>query len=309
MNARSVVLAICCLLFAAVFTIVYLAKQDTYELFTGGEHVAGTVVRVSKNDPPLLRVRYTGADGKTEEDTSEMTSGANAQLQPGDPVEILRHRNVPSRIALADAVEASKPSPLLFAGTAVFVLLGGYVLFLPRLRAARRARRTSGLDVITDSLRRTRAVNLAVGGGIAAFGAFMVWLAATGADRTATRGTNIGIGIFGGFTALLGLFMLSRVWGLRSIRGSEILRTIEETPQEIAWIYEQVVQTRGAGEISAQSFIYVWFASGKSYTISVEREDARLLLDELVRRAPHARVGYDQEIEKLYREKPDRFRP
>jgi hypothetical protein len=308
-NFRSAILAFTCLLMASVFTIYYLGTKEGTDAFMEGTPIKATIVKIKKGRRPGVMVSYVDK-GKTVEAWSELADELDlSSLKPGKVVSALRHRRSPSRVAIKRAVIAAEPSPLLFLGTAGFLALGVYVLFLPKIRAARRAKRTSGLDVIVDALSRTRTTSLVIGGGIAAFGASMIWLGASGADRTASAGTNIGVGVFGGFTVLVGLFILRMAWQLRSIRGSWIMEVIERRPGEIAWIYQHVVRSVAAPDASATYNVHMWFADGKSYSIAVEREDAEALLDELSRRAPHAAVGYSPEIEQLYRDDPARFRP
>lgn len=308
MNARSILLAIACLLVTAVFVIYYLATKETHDLFAEGTPIRATVVKVKRGDRPGVLLKTTDK-GKAEETWSELVSEIEPSWKPGATVDALRHRNVSSRVALKGAVEDSEPSPFILVAGLSFVALGGYVLFLPKMRARRRAQRTSGLDVLVDSLRRTRTLTLVVGGGITAFAGFMIWLGASGADRTASAGTNIGVIVLGALFALVGLAIMGRAWGLRSIRGSWIMTTIERRPGEIAWLYEHVVRSVAAPEASATSTIHVWFTDGKSYAISVEREDAAPLMNELSKRAPHAAVGYSPEVEQAYRENPARWRP
>lgn len=301
MNARSILLAITCVLVASVFAIYFLATKETHDLFAEGASVRATVVRVTKSDPPKVSVKYTTPQGKAQESTCEFTAAADRRLKPGDPVDIHLHQRSPGRVATKRGVAESDPSPAILLGTVAFLALGGYVLFLPRLQARRRATRTSPLDVITDSLRRTRTLTFSVGLGIVAFAGFMIWLGVSGADRTASTGTNIAVAVIGGIFAVFGLLIVARGFGLLSIEGSWIMQLILQRPQEIVWIYEQVVQHAVAGDVSAMSSVYLWFADGRSYNISVQREDARALLSELSRRAPHALLGFTKENEEQYR--------
>ena len=300
-NLRSIILAITCVLAASVFAIYFLATKETHDLFAEGPLVRATVVRVKKSDPPRVTVKFTPPSGKAQESTCELTAEADAKLKPGDAVDVHLHERSPGRVATKRGVAESDPSPAILLGTVACLALGGYLLFLPRLQARRRAARTSPLDVITDSLRRTRTLTLSVGFGIVAFGAFMIWLGASGADRTATTGTNIAVAVIGGIFAAFGLFIAARGFGLRSIEGSWIMEIILQRPQEIAWIYEQVVQHAVAGDVSAMASVYLWFNDGRSYNIAVQREDAAPLIGEISRRAPHALVGFTRENEEGYR--------
>lgn len=306
MNARSIILAITCVLAASVFAIYFLATKETHDMFAEGKRVRAEVVRVRPGDPPRVSVRFEDAKGKEQESGCELTGEADAKLEPGDEVDVYIHQRSPSRVATKRGVAENEPSPAILLGTAGFLALGVYVLFRPRLQARRRAARTNSLDVITDSLRRTRNQMSMVGLGIVAFAGFMIWLGVSGADKTATQGTNIAVAVIGGIFAVFGLFIAGRGLALLSIDRSWIMRLIVERPQEIAWIYEHVVQHAVAGEVSAMSSVFLWFQDGRSYSVAVEREDARALLDELSRRAPQALVGYSQENEARYRNRAAR---
>lgn len=303
MNARSIILAITCALAASIFAIYFLATKETHDAFAEGPLVRATVVRVRQVDPPRVTVKFTPPQGKAQESSCELCGSGDAKLKPGDAVDIHLHKNSSDRVATKRGLAENDPSPAILLGTLAFLALGGYLLFLPRLQAKRRAARTSALDVLTDSLRRTRTQLLSVGLGIVAFAGFMIWLGASGADRTASTGTNIAIAVIGGVFAIFGLLIAARGWALRSIEGSWIMQLILQRPQEIVWMYELVVQHAVAGDVSATSSVFLWFADGRSYSISVQREDARALLDELSRRAPNALVGYTKENEEQYRQR------
>ena len=121
-------------------------------------------------------------------------------------------------------------------------------------------------------------------------------------------GGTIVIGILVAICGLVTVFYLRALIGLINIKGSWILKTIRDEPEEIAWIYESVARTPGV-EMSGYSTVYIWFADGRNYTVQVGHTGAKEFIQALAARAPHARIGYSKEIEKLYGENPARFRP
>ncbi len=303
MNARSIILAVTCVLIASVFAIWFLATKETHDMFAEGEKVTATVVRVKPGDPPKVTVKLDDAEDDDAERGCELTAPADGKLDPGDEITVYVHKRSPFRVATARGLAASDPSPAVLLGTAGFLGLGVWVLFGPRRAAKRRASRTSSLDVLTDSLRRTRALSLVTGVGIVAFGGGMIWLGASGADRTASTGTNVGVAVLGGVFAVFGALIAGRGLRLLSIDRSWIMQVILQRPHEIAWIYELVVRSEVGGDVSATSNVHLWFRDGRSYSIAVEREDARALIAELSRRAPQALVGYSSENEQQYKQR------
>jgi hypothetical protein len=283
MTIRTIALGICSVLLAVCCAIGYLATKETYDLFARSPAEQATIVGV-RPGPERVEVRFSLIEaGKRVVHDSRVPSGG-PRLQVGQRVKVHRHANVPSRFRLAIALDDERPSPWLAAGTLAFLGLAGYVLILyPRRVRQRRAARTSGLDVIVDSLSRTRNLNLGVGIGLVAFGGMLIWL------QIDSR--NVAQWVMVGALALLFLVIggLGMWRGLRQLnpRRNALMRVIEEHPEQIVSVTVQIVTTEGVPQ-SAMSLVDLRLAGGSRHALQVAEDDRDLLLDELARRAPQA---------------------
>jgi hypothetical protein len=297
---RTALFAFLFLLGAAAFTIAYFGmRSDASWVTEKTKRVDGTViepVKKKRDGDPWVKVAWLD-EGKEMTGVSEYSDDADANLKPGDRVPLLVYRG---RVTLEAAGLKAGPTPFLLVGTVVCLLLTVYAFMLPSLRRRRAANRTSGLDVIVDSLKRTRLIMSCIAVGGLAVGGFCVWLGASGVDKTATRGTNIGIMTFGALMIALGLFMAVRTRLWESARNSWVMKRIEEQPETIAWFYRYVVTTSIPGTETVSLFLH--FTDGKFFSMQMAPEDVGFLEVEIRKRATKALDGYSDENKKAYDE-------
>jgi hypothetical protein len=307
MKTRSYVLAFCCFLGAAAFAIAYLGIRETYVLFATGQPAEATVVAVrSGSQRPGVQVAYRDR-GREVRAWAEECSPRELSLSAGQLVTIRKHRNVPSRIMLQTSLPDQAPSPWLLVCLAGSLALTGYCGARPALARRRRLRRTSPIDIIVDSLARTRVANLWLGFGLGGFGAFIAVISVQQHDEVGVAGLVV-LGLLAVCCLGLGVMGLRVAFGLIPLGRSWVLRVLERQPAELAWFYKSITRTEGVAA-SVMTTIELRFADGRHHSLQVENDDADPLIAELARRAPHAQVGYDAELERLYHERPDRFRP
>jgi len=174
---------------------------------------------------------------------------------------------------------------------------------IPRRAARRRAARRDPLDAVIDAVARTR--NHSLGGGlfllVAAAGFAVIPLL----DREAGTGATVFIEVLAGLSLVLGVALLRRAHRLRDPRHNHLVALIVERPADLAWFYVHQLRSKGGINYS----IHLWTSDGKRAVLTLVEEDVDAVMAEIGRRAPHARCGYDRESQRLYRERPDRWRP
>jgi hypothetical protein len=293
-------LAVCYWLVALCFGIAGAAALETYFLFRGGPRVEATVTRVEPRPSHWpVTVSYV-LDGKPQETELNLTGVA-----PGDVLTLALHENNHEEILERD-LGSKLPSIWVIVGLVLSIALGVFLWRLPTRQAKRRAKRTSVREVLVDAAARTR--NMSIGLGI-----FLVLTGALFAivpyfDREGGVGAVIFIELLAALTVGLGGMLLVRAYRLRDPSNNPILDLIERRPDEIAWFH--VLQVTSEGIQATESLnVQIWQSNGKVVGLALVRDDLDVVMAELARRAPHAQVGYDRAIEKLYKERPDRWRP
>lgn len=297
------VLAVCAWLVALCFAIAGAAGYETYSLYRDGQRVTATVDEVGRR---FATVEYDYKDWRGEVQHQKTNVRApDPKPSPGARVDLLLHERNYSPI-LADHLSSELPSVWILLGFLVTVAGGIQLWRIPGRAARRRAARTSAWDAVLDAAARTR--NMSTGLGI--------FLVVTGAafalvpfvDREGGTGTSVFIWVLAALTLGLGAVLLRRAIRMRDPASNEIVDLLANHPEDLAWFYVHQVTAKGIQATETLSVV-LRTASGKHLTLSLVRPDLDDVLAEIARRAPHAQQGYDRELERLYKEQPDRWRP
>jgi hypothetical protein len=300
-NLRVILLAVCCFLLAACCLIGYLATRESYQKFAEGRPAQGTVVSVRSGDErPLVKVRLRGIAGAPVVHVANTTS-RDLALSVGQVVQLRSHRSSAQHVMLESDLASIAPSIWLLIGLGGCLALGGYILSLPGQARRRRMARTSSLDVIVESLRRTRNLQLGMGTFLTACGIGAVFLILE--ENTATK---VMMGALIALFVGVGALMLRRGLGLLVPERSWIMKVILEEPARIAWIYQQVFTSEGVAA-TANYNVAINLTDGRLHSLSVNADDADGLIAELSRRAPGAVVGYEESLEKRFKQSPATF--
>ncbi len=80
-------------------------------------------------------------------------------------------------------------------------------------------------------------------------------------------------------------------------------------PWDLAWAYQSTTQHRTNGIPTGKTYAAVLCAmDGKKYTLGMAEEEVKALLGAIATTLPGTVLGYDQSLEKLYKENRDAFR-
>jgi hypothetical protein len=301
---RNIIVCIAFVVGGLCFGVMYIAEYLEYANIRDGKVVEGVVDAVGDEH---VWYSYVDERGKRMETvSSDVDEEIRKKLSKGDRVEVLTAE------AGNELVLVLEPPSLGYLVTlGICILIGASFIFLPLLER-RRLMRAGGdpIKVIAIMLRKARFNALVF---VVCFAVLTFFLFGIGfLDWDPTSDIGVGGYIIFGFLliicALIVIVNLRTVIGLLNIKESWIVKTIRDNPQEIAWIYESVARTQGV-EMSGYSTVYIWFADGKNYMVQVGHSGAKEFIAALAARAPHAQIGYSEEVQKLYGENPARFRP
>ena len=277
--------AVCC-------AIATLALYEGYTMYRDGPRVTAHVVEARGGK---LQIEYTAP-----RDDRPRTSWVDADepLAAGTRVDVHLHdRN--HHPMLASRIASERPSVFLPIGFVLAVALGVMLWLAPRRAARRRAARTSPLDAIVDAAARTRNTSLGTGLFIVLAGAGMALVPFF--DTESGDNLRIAVLVIAALSVGFGAFLLRRAYQLRDPRNNEIVDLVERRPHEIAWYYVTEITTNNI-RAAASLVLEIWLTNGKSVTVSLVREDVDAVMGELARRAPDAKVGFDAELRRQYRE-------
>jgi hypothetical protein len=157
------------------------------------------------------------------------------------------------------------------------------------------------MQILKASLRRTRSSMIVVGFAALAFayiGYGLFWLKW---DSTATL-SPLGAWLWGSFLVLIGAFGVMSVYRgsqLINLDRAPIMQTLNQHPERIVWIYQNITKTRGTN-VGARHYIYVWMLNGRPFSIDVTPDNAKMVIQAVHERAPHALVGYTPEHQQMY---------
>jgi hypothetical protein len=296
-------LAVCAWLVALCFGIAGAAGYETYTLYRDGQRVSATVDKVA---PPWLSVEYDYRDwrGDVQHQKSRLRV-ADAGVAPGARIALLLHRNNYEPIVAGD-LSSELPSPWIVLGFLVSIAGGVPLWRVPRRHARRRAARTSAWDAVIEAAARTR--NMSTGLGIFMLVAGVAFALVPLADPGSGVTAEVVIWVLAVVTLGLGGFLLRRAIRMRDPASNEVVDLLANHPRELAWFYVHQVTTEGIRASEALSVV-LRTAAGKRLTLTLVRPDLDDVLAEIARRAPHAQQGYAPELERLYKEQPDRWRP
>lgn len=79
-----------------------------------------------------------------------------------------------------------------------------------------------------------------------------------------------------------------------------------EQPQDVAWVYT-TSHTKNGLEVARTVVVYA--ATGAHHTVIVTKADEASVFTDLEAIAPHAAVGYSQELAAAYKANPAQWRP
>lgn len=156
--------------------------------------------------------------------------------------------------------------------------------------------------LILGAMRRTRRSFIITTALALPTGGFMV---AAPAWSNEARNITIACAVIGAIFLVFGAYlawMTARLWRPES---SPLMRVLRERPGDIAWIYEQQVNSRAGGVTVARAYnIQIRLVDGKGHNLSVkgaDRDEVMRLLGEI---APAATFGYSRELAKQFRRDP-----
>jgi len=289
--------------------IAFLAMRDEYTNLRDGVRVDGEVTAVApQGSGHRLTVRYREPGIRSRppgpEDITLYSYRGQTPPAVGDriPLVLDARNHLPSR---ASKIDAHRPTIFLLIGAIVGFVLGGWTLLAPRRAARRRAARRDPFDVIVDGLARTRNVMLGLAGFlVGAVGFFAIVLGA--ASDEATTGELAVIGVLAVASIAMAVWLGREALRLRDPRHNHVTELLAQRTAELAWFYVRRITRRGMLIQDAM----IWGSDGKlAASIRLVPEDVDAVVAEVARRAPHAARGFSPELERQYRERPDRWRP
>jgi hypothetical protein len=159
---------------------------------------------------------------------------------------------------------------------------------------------------IAVAIARTRNRRLLAGIILFLLSAFLFAVPILSPKDEGARGATIAVMIVGGVIMLFAVFFLSIAYRLRNPRNSPIMDLLTRHPENVAWVYTTSF-TRNGFEVARTVVIYT--SEGSHQTVVVTKEDEASVLTDLQKAAPHAVVGYSEDIAAQYRENPQRWNP
>jgi hypothetical protein len=281
-------------LWSVALFIPFAALQSEYSALENGRHISGTVTSVEPHGATTkVVIAYTNGRGFP---SSITTYAKDASAYPeGGTVDIL---SAPSGAIEASKLEEHRPSALLLVGGVLLFLFAFASVLVDRKWRIARARRGDVLDPIAVAIARTRNAWSVSALLFVLFAAFFV-VVANAPDSTSSTAALVGVYVL--VFVCVGLGVLFAVLGLR-LRDpwrNAIIELVTESPHDIAWFYVLQENRRGMTMLSVQ----IRTQRGKRHAVRVTQEDARAVLAEIERRAPHALRGHSPEIEKAYEQR------
>jgi hypothetical protein len=301
-------LAVCAWLGALACGIAYLGMREAYVNLADGTRVTATVVKVEVHDDwyraDLEYIDPVGRYGKEKggrEEFYDTGTGTPPAVGATMPIVLDERAAFPHHVS---EIEEERPSIFLPLGAVACLGLGVWLWLAPRRAAKVRAARTGPMDVVYESLARTRNVSYGLAVFLVLAGGFMVLVAF--ADPDAKVGVMAFILVLAALCLGLAGFSLRQGYRLRDPRHNHVVDLLERRTHDLAWFHIREVRSRG---VSVED-VMLWGANGKlAGAIRLVPEDRDALLDEIARRAPHAAQGYSIELQQQYKAQPDRWRP
>jgi len=168
---------------------------------------------------------------------------------------------------------------------------------------------TQDIDVIICVLKRTRVFLIAYGIffiGLAVFGVWMLLLRiipdlqnSDGIFRIVFVLFNLG-GVF--LFLKLGVPCLKRGVQGWNVEQSPLFMLLQEYPQHIVWIFENPTKDK-----RQDPTVNVWLVDGEKFMLFVKQDEKNSLIQSLSHFAPSARLGYQPEWIKEYKQDPSSF--
>ncbi len=287
---RNIIVCIAFVVGGLCFGVIYLAEYDTYERTRDGDKYAGPILKIKSTG-----VRYLDEASGEEKFLRDPPEDWIAQRKVGDRIE------VGCSVVRCEALDViAPPSPLLFVPMGALILIGALFVVLPIVDKRRLAR--AGVDplaVISVLLRKARFQALIGGLMFLAFAGFFVLVMVV--DPSSTAGLIV-IGFLALCCVLFGGVFLKRFFGLWDIKNSWILHVITQRPEDIVWIYEQVVTAAGGAGINRTVFICL--ADGRQYPVPLGQAGTDDFIASLAARATRAVIGYSPELAKSFKANP-----
>lgn len=147
--------------------------------------------------------------------------------------------------------------------------------------------------------------NIIIGIFILAFGAFIIWLQASGVDKQGTTvAGSVVLYTLAGLCLLIGFMLIYLpVKASSQIKNGKhpLVNAINNNDSGyVIWFYEYVVQVKGGGTAHQ---VWVYGQDKKRYTISTKRVKTTDVLEYLAGKFPSAMCGYSKELEAAYKQK------
>lgn len=288
--ARNIILLVTFVVGGLCFGVIYLAEYDTYERTRDGEHYAGPILKIKKSG-----IRYLDEASGEEKFLRDPPEDWAARRKVGERIE------VGCSVVRCEALDIiAPPSPLLFVPMGVLILIGLAFVVLPVVDRKRLAR--AGVDplaVISVLLKKARFQALVGGLLFLAMGGFFVLVMVV--DPSSVAGLIV-IGFLAVCCVVFGGLLLKRFFGLLDIKNSWILHVIIQRPEEIVWIYEQMVTSRGG--LGVNRTVFICMADGRKYPVPLGQTGIDDFIASLTTRATRAVIGYSPELAKAFKDNP-----
>lgn len=156
--------------------------------------------------------------------------------------------------------------------------------------------------LILAAVRRARRTFLLLGLLLMPFSLF---IAAAPAWSSEGRNITIAATIMGVvFVATCG-FLLWMAWKHWTPERAPVMQALTQRPDDIAWIYEERIDSQAAGIIVAKTYsLKIQMVDRKHYVLGVKGHEREEVLRVLAEIAPQATFGYSRELAKQYKRDP-----
>jgi hypothetical protein len=304
-NWQLRVLAAAFWLAAVVCVVPVLALHSEWAAFRDGPRVRGTVIAAeARRHHTRLEVSFVDPHPYPGQRPSE-TLWTTAPIAVGATVDLVINARGHLPILAAD-LDSKRPSILVYVGgglgAVVMLVLGVMVWRVASRAAARRRRRAGPLDLIADAALRSRDVN-AIAAMLFGLFASMFALAAILVED-AGLGTRVGVGVLTLTTLWVAAIFGREAWRKRDPR--RLIALITERPAAIAWCYVHEVRAK----LGVRAYrLRICQADGAIEDLAMAKADCEPLMAELRQRAPHARFGFTDQLERAYKQAPAQWRP
>ncbi|MCX4247104.1 hypothetical protein [Paraliomyxa miuraensis] len=292
LSAAGVLVMIACL-------IPFFALTSSYERAMAAPPKEGRVVMVEGAE---VTYEIHDPDSPWEKDADgwvgpyvdeDIPAAAREKLSPGAPL-VMREGK--------PEFSLSPPSKLLLLGALAGLLLAIWAFVAPILE--RRAFAAAGNDpksIFIFMVKKTRNARL-LGGPLLVLLGVLVGVVPF-VDEDAGTGSVVFLVGLGGVGVLFGLFVLARAIPLLDPSRSAIVRSLEETPERIVWVYEYIIEVDGIRNFN----VFICFDDGNRFEMNLRQLEPDPLLSALRERLPHAVFGYNRELDSLFGQAPAQF--